>query len=161
ADAAGVARDAGGALSSPELLVLVDVAKRSTGQPANVPFRGVTARVFDVRDGVRVVGGRGFDPGVNEVIVGRRAAEEFVGLEVGGVLKSGRVEWDIVGMFEAGGSALESEIWTDARVLQDVYNRGSSYQVVYASLESAWAFDTFAAALAADARLNVEAKRET
>lgn len=161
ADAPGVARDAAGALSSPELFVLVDVEKLSTGQAANVPFRGVTSRVFDVRGDFRIVEGRRFEPGVNEVIVGRRAASEFVGLEVGGVLRSGRVEWDIVGLFDSGGSALESEVWTDARVLQDAYNRGSSYQVVYAKLESAAAYDEFAAALAADARLNVEATRET
>lgn len=161
ADAPGVARDASGALSSPELFVLVDVEKLSTGQAANVPFRGVTSRVFDVRGEFRIVEGRRFKPGVNEVIVGRRAAAEFAGLEVGGVLKSGRVEWDIVGHFESSGSALESEVWTDARVLQDAYNRGSSYQVVYAKLESAAAYDAFAAAVTADARLNVEATRET
>ncbi|MEX0900732.1 MAG: FtsX-like permease family protein [Gammaproteobacteria bacterium] len=161
ADAPGVARDAAGALSSPELFVLVDVEKISTGQAANVPFRGVTSRVFDVRGGLRIVEGRRFEQGVNEVIIGHRAAAEFVGLEVGGVLRSGRVEWDIVGIFDSGGSSLESEVWTDARVLQDAYNRGSSYQVVYAKLESADAYDTFAGALASDARLNVEATRET
>ena len=161
ADAPGVARDAAGALSSPELFVLVDVAKRSTGQSANVPFRGVTPRVFDVRDGIRIVEGRPFAPGVNEVIVGRRAVAEFADLELGGVLQSGRVSWDIVGVFEAEGSALESEVWTDARVLQDAYNRGSSYQVVYAKLESPAAFDEFEAAITGDARLNVETKRET
>lgn len=156
-----IAEAPGVALASPELLVLVDVEKRSTGQPANVPFRGVTARVFDVRDGIRIVEGRPFAPGVNEVIVGRRAVAEFADLELGGVLQSGRISWDIVGVFEAEGSALESEVWTDARVLQDAYNRGSSYQVVYAKLESPAAFDGFEAAITGDARLNVEAQRET
>ena len=154
AEAPGVVR------ASPELLVLVDVEKRSTGQPANVPFRGVTAGAFDVRREVSVIEGRVFEPGVNEVIIGRRAADEFAGLELGGVVQSGRVEWRIVGLFEADGSALESELWADARVLQDAYNRGSSYQVVYAQLESAAAFDAFNTAVVEDARLNVEAKRE-
>ena len=161
ADAPGVARDAAGALASPELFVLVDVEKRSTGQSANVPFRGVTPRVFDVREKIRIVEGRTFSPGVNEVIVGRRAVAEFEGLELGGTMQSGRVSWDIVGVFEADGSALESEVWTDSRVLQDAYNRGSSYQVVYAKLESADSFDEFEAAITGDARLNVETKRET
>lgn len=160
AEAPGVAVDAGGPLASPELLVIIDVQKRSTGFDANVPFRGVTGRAFAVRDQVRIVDGRNFEPGLNEVIVGRQAAEEFAGLRVGDRLQSGRVGWDVVGTFEADGGLNESELWTDARVLQDAYNRGNSFQVVYARLESADAIHMFADALERDARVNADVQSE-
>jgi putative ABC transport system permease protein len=77
-----------------------------------------------------MVEGRPFRRGLNEVIVGRGAAAQFAGLEVGGEVLFGRTPWRVAGIFEDGGSVSESEIWTDATVLQGAYNRGSSVQSV-------------------------------
>ncbi|HUO86677.1 MAG TPA: ABC transporter permease [Thermoanaerobaculia bacterium] len=161
AEKPGILRTADGPAASAELFVIVDLPLRATGTLANVPLRGVEPAAFAVRDEVRIVEGRGFEPGRTEVIVGSGAAASFGGLEVGNTLRWGENEWRVVGRFEAGGTAPDSEIWTDARVLQPAYRRGDSFQSVWARLESPEAFDAFAAALEADPRVNVRALRET
>ena len=159
-DAPGVRRSAEGAVASAELFVVVDVPKRSTGTPANVPLRGVEPAAFGVRDEVRIVEGRTFRPGTNEIIVGRSAAAQFAGIDLGSTQRWGESAWEVVGIFEAGGTIAESEIWCDARVLQPAYRRGDSFQSVYAKLESADAFDAFKDALTTDPRLDVMVERE-
>src|ERR1022692_2760792 len=91
-DAPGVARNDEGPLSSAELFVIINLPKRSTGTDANVPLRGVEAAALQVRDNVRIIQGRLFEWGKNEVIVGSGAAREFGGLDVGSTLKVGRYE---------------------------------------------------------------------
>ena len=66
----------------------------------------------------------------------------FAGLPVGSQVKSGQTTWTVVGMFESGGSAAETELWCDARMLQGAYRRGNSYQSVLVLLESPQTFDT-------------------
>jgi len=161
ADAPGVARTPEGPLASAELFVIINLPKRSTGTDVNVPFRGVEPAAFKVRDQLKIVEGRAFERGKNEIIVGVGAAREFAGLEVGRTLLIGRYEWPVVGIFSAGGGTAESEIWTDATILQSAYNRGTSYQSVYARLNSPAAFDTFKDALTTDPRLNVKVARQT
>ena len=159
-DAPGVRRSAEGVVASAELFVVVDVPKRSTGTPANVPLRGVEPAAFGVRDEVRIVEGRTFRPGTNEIIVGRSAAAQFAGIDLGSTQRWGESAWEVVGIFEAGGTIAESEIWSDARVLQPAYRRGDSFQSVYARLESPDAFDAFKDALTTDPRLDVMVERE-
>ena len=161
ADAPGVLRTGAGAVASAELLVLVDLNKKGMDTPANVPMRGVQPAAFAVRDEVRVVEGRVFEAGRSEVIAGRAAAGQFEGLEVGRTLRWGEAAWTVVGIFEANGTVAESELWADAGVVQPAYRRGTSFQAVYAKLESAAAFDTFKDALTADPRLEVKVQRET
>lgn len=161
ADAPGVARGPDGPIASAELFVIVDLPKRSTGTDANVPLRGVQPAGFLARERIRVVEGRRFQPGTNEIIVGRAAAREFAGLELGRALRWGENTWTVVGLFEAGGGLPESEIWCDAQVLQPAYRRGNTFQSVYVRLQSADAFETFKDALTADPRLNVDVRRET
>lgn len=155
ADAEMLARDADGAIASSELYVIVDVPLASTETAANVPLRGVTADSAALRQDFRITAGRMFTPGTFEVIVGRGAAAQFAGLEVGSTLRSGTTDWLVAGHFADRGSVAESEIWTDATVLQGVYNRGASYQSVRAKLASAASLQAFKDALTADPRLNV------
>jgi putative ABC transport system permease protein len=160
-DAPGVARGANGPVASAELFVIVNHPKRSTGLDANVPLRGVEPAAFEVRDKVRLVEGRRFEPGRNEIVVGRAAAGQFSGLEVGRDIRWGENSWKVVGIFEAGGSLAESEIWCDAVVLQGAYRRGDSYQSVYVKLADPEGLQTFKDALTTDPRLNVMVERET
>jgi putative ABC transport system permease protein len=155
ADAPGVLREAGEPVASAELYVIVDVPLKSTGTPANAPLRGVGPHASKLRNGFRMVAGREFRPGTNEVIVGRGAALQFAGLDVGAELRSGTHSWNIVGVFADSGSVAESEIWSDAVVLQGAYNRGTSYQSTRVRLESASALQTFKDALTNDPRVNV------
>ena len=161
ADAPGLARGSDGPLASAELFVIIDVPKRATGLDANVPLRGVEPAAFKVRDRLKIVAGRAFERGKDEVIVGTGAAQEFAGLQVGGTIKVGRYQWPVVGIFSANGGAAESEIWTDAAVLQEAYHRGDTFQSVYARLESPAAFDTFKDALTTNPRLDVKVLRQS
>jgi len=160
ADAPGVARTADGSLASAELFVIINLPKRSTGTDANVPMRGVEPAALKVRDKLKLVEGRLFEWGKNEVIVGVGAANAFAGLDLGSKLRVGRREWPIVGIFSAGGGTAESEIWTDASVLQAAYNRGDTFQSVYVKLVSPGAFDAFKDALTTDPRLSVKVLRQ-
>jgi putative ABC transport system permease protein len=161
ADAPGVARLNGRPMVSPELVVIVDLLKKSTGTSANVVIRGVEPPAFGVRPDVRIVQGRQFAWGKNEVIAGRGAHAEFSGLDLGSTLALGQNKWQVVGIFEAGGGLPESEIWADAAVLAPAYRRGSTYQTLAVKLASAGSFQQFKDALTADPRLNVKVVRET
>jgi len=161
ADAPGLARDTHGPLSSPELFVIINLPKRSTGTDANVPMRGVSPAAYDVRGNVKFVAGRPFSPGRNEIVVGVGAAHQFAGLDLGRTLRVGTADWTVVGLFTAGGGVAESEIWTDARVLQPVYHRGDSYQAVYARLDSPAAFQGFSDSLTSNPALNVKVVRQS
>jgi putative ABC transport system permease protein len=152
----GVLKDGERPVTSAELFVVVDVPKKKTGNDANVPLRGVQADAFDVRSNVEIVDGRMFEAGKNEMIVGRAAQHEFIGLETGSTIRFGRVDWQVVGAFSDAGSVSESEIWTDSRVLQDAYRRGSSYQSVRARLQSEASFAEFKEALSNDPRFEVD-----
>jgi putative ABC transport system permease protein len=167
AQAPGIARGAVAAgeapvpLTSAELFVVVDVPKKSTGTPANVPLRGVQPAAFLTRPDLKITSGRAFVWGKNEVLVGEGALRQFRGLDVGSKLKWGQNEWTVVGTFSANGALWESELWTDARVLQPSYRRGNSFQTVVARLESVDAFDKFKDALTKDPRLDVSVQRES
>jgi putative ABC transport system permease protein len=160
-DAPGVARSDGTALASAELFVVINLPKRNTGTDANVPLRGVEPAAFQVREEVQVVAGRRFQSGRNEIMVGTGAAQELAGLEVGQRIQVGTLSWEVVGLFSAQGGLAESEIWTDAGVLQPAYRRGDTYQAVYVKLTSAEAFQAFKDALTTDPRLNVKVMRQT
>ncbi|MGB7453640.1 MAG: ABC transporter permease [Lysobacterales bacterium] len=161
AEAPGIARDASGAIASPELFVVINLPMRSTGTDANVPLRGVQAPAMTVRDSFKLTEGRMFEWGLNEVIVGKGARQQFAGLEIGSSIEVGQEKWPVVGVFEADGGLSESEIWVDAAVLQPAYRRGNSYQAVYVKLNSRDAFDEFKDSLTSDPRLNVKPMRES
>ena len=156
ADGPGVLRGPKGPLASAELFVVVDVPKRTTGTSANVPLRGVEPPALRIRPDLRVVEGRAFEPGRNEILVGVGAAQQFAGLEVGRTLRWSGTEWTVVGQFSSGGTMWESELWCDARVLQPLYRRGSTVQSVYVKLDSAARFPAFKDALTTDPRLDVK-----
>jgi putative ABC transport system permease protein len=160
-EAPGLRRDNNRPAASAELYVLVDLNKRSTGTPANVPLRGVEPIALQVRDEVHLVDGRMFRFGTNEAIVGRSANGQFAGIDLGSEFTSGNLKITIVGIFESRGSVSESEIWCDSRLIQGVYQRGNTYQSVVAALDSPASFDTFKNWLTTNPQLNVQVRRET
>ena len=160
-DAPGVARGDGGALASGELFVIINLPKRSSGTDANVPLRGIEPAAFGVRGTVKIVDGRRFEPGRNEVIVGVGAARAFDGLDLGKTLKIGPNQWEVVGLFSDEGGQGESEIWTDAAVLQPAYQRGDSFQSALVRLVSADHFQQFKDALTTNPQLKVKVVRQS
>jgi putative ABC transport system permease protein len=161
ADAKAVAQKDGKPVASPELYVVVDVPTRSTGTSANVPLRGVGSQASDLRQHFKITSGRMFIPGKFEVIVGHGAAVQFAGLEVGRKLHWGTTDWDVVGEFDDAGGVSESEIWTDATVLQGAYNRGTSYQSVRVKLTSPAAIQSLKDELTTNPQLNVRILSES
>jgi putative ABC transport system permease protein len=159
--APGIRRDGQTPLASAELYVVIDLPKKSTNSSANVPMRGVDRSAQQVRDEVTIVEGRMFEFGTNEIVVGRGASGQFVGLTVGNELRSGQNSWKVVGVFEADGGVAETEIWCDVRVLQGAYRRGNSYQTVLVRLDSSDSFNAFRDSLTSNPQVNVQVRRET
>ncbi|MES2672797.1 MAG: ABC transporter permease [Pseudomonadota bacterium] len=157
----GVAKDEAGSISSAELFVVVDIAKRATNSSANVPLRGVQPEAFKVRHTFKIIAGRNFEPGKNELIVGRGAQKQFANLDVGSKIKLGQTEWDVVGLFESGGGVAESELWCDAKILQAAYRRGNSYQTIRLQLTSPAALKELKSAIAADPKFNLDVQLES
>ena len=155
ADSKSIARDAQGSIASPELYVIVDIPLKRTVTAANVPLRGVGPQAPQLRQNFRIVEGRNFTPGTFEIIAGRGASQQFAGLTVGNKLRWGTTDWTVVGIFEDRGSVAESEVWTDATVLQGAYNRGTTYQSMRVKLTSPEAYSSFKDALTTDPRLSV------
>jgi putative ABC transport system permease protein len=160
-DAPQVARRGTEPLVSAEVVVIAPLALRDTGSDANVQMRGVSPRVLAVRDNVRIVAGRFFQPGLYEMVVGRNAALAYTGLDLGASVRIGPGTWTVVGVFDSNGSAFDSELWADANVLNANYQRPAGvYQSVTARLRSQDDFAGFEAALARDPRVRVQAVRE-
>ncbi len=161
-DAPGIARDAGGApLVTPEVVLVAPIPLISTGTDANVQVRGVSKNVLEIRNKVKIVQGRMFQPGINEVVVGKNANTSYSGLTVGNTISLGNVKWQVVGVFDAGGSSFDSEIWADAHLLGPAYNRPDTFfQSVTVHLASPNSFQQLKDALSSDPRLNVDVSRE-
>ncbi len=159
-NAPGVLKDGDTSVVSAELYVVVDVKKKVNNSDANVPFRGVQPGAFDVRDRVELIEGRMFEPGKNEIVVGRAAQQEFVGLDVGSTIRFGQTDWRIVGTFTDGGSVSESELWTDVRVLQNSYRRGNSFQSVRVKLADENSLGVLDETLEQDPRIDVDVMSE-
>jgi putative ABC transport system permease protein len=160
-DAQGVARDgAGGAIISPEVVVNATLPRASTGDETACLIRGVSAKAFDVRSTIKMLQGRRFTPGLNEVIVGRYAAELY-NAKVGGTLSFNDQQWAVVGIFDAGGSSFDSEVWIDAVLLNQAYKRPANiFQSVTVKLESPAAFTALQEGLTADPRMTIAVERE-
>ena len=160
-DAPGVERAGEGPLVSPEVVVIAAFPLKSSGTDANVQVRGVSPKVLSVRDSAKIVGGRFFNPGLAELVVGRNVARSYVGFELGKTVRFGGGTWTVVGVFDAGGSAFDSELWCDANVLNQVYQRPQNiFQSVTVRLASADALTRFKDALTADPRVTVQVDRE-
>ncbi len=160
-DAPGVMRDEERLLISPEVVVIAAFPLKRTGTDANVQVRGVSPRVLAVRDKTKITRGRMFQAGLNELVMGRNVAGTYAGFELDSTIKFGGGTWKIVGIFDAGGSAFDSELWCDALVLNQVYKRPTIvFQSATVHLTSADAFPKFKDSLTSDPRLTVEAERE-
>lgn len=146
-------------LASKETVVLITLPKRDTGVQTNITTRGVGPAGLAVRPQVQIVSGRMLRFGTSEIMVGRGVAERFDGAGLGQRLRFGGREWPVVGVFEAGGAAFDSEVWGDSEQLMQAFRR-QAYSSVVARLRSMDAFDAFKNAVETDPRLPVDVKRE-
>ncbi|PMS15093.1 hypothetical protein C0Z18_28415 [Trinickia dabaoshanensis] len=159
-DAPGVRKDeAGRPIASADAVVIVALPQKKDNADANVTLRGVGPNAMKLRPEMHLIAGRMFRPAVRELIVGKSALAQFKGLELGSHIAFRNSEWTVVGIFESGGDAHESELQGDVETVLSAYRR-NGFQSVTAMLDSAAAFDRFKGALTTDPSLKVGVQRE-
>ena len=156
-----VARAPDGASSaSKEVVVLNSLPKREDpSKRSNVVVRGLSTKGLALRPQVKIVEGRMFRPGSNEIVVGSSVARQFAGVEVGQQLSFAGRQWTVVGVSDAGKTAFDSEIWGDVDQLMQAFRR-TAYSSMIARLNRPEDFDALRARLDDDPRLKVTVKRE-
>ncbi|HMI51264.1 MAG TPA: ABC transporter permease [Candidatus Saccharimonadales bacterium] len=160
-DDPSIAKENGQPVMSPEVVVMAPFPLQSTGTDANVQVRGVSDKALRVRSNIHMVAGRFFQPGLLELVVGKNAASMYQGVAMGDTVKFGGGTWKVVGVFDAGGSAFDSEIWGDAHVLSEVYKRPDYiFQSVTARLTSPAAITPLKDHMSTDPRMTVDVQPE-
>ena len=147
-------------LVSTDMVVLTNLPRLGQSGSSNVTIRGIDPASLALRDQVKIVEGRLFAPGTSEVVVGRRISPRFAGLKVGDQVKLGQQSFAIVGLFTAGGSAFESELWGDNAVLMPALNREDAFQSVTFRMQDPSRFAALKKELEGDRRLGVQVKTE-
>ena len=156
----GIAIDGTGrALVSKEPVVLNNLPKRGSGKASNVTLRGTSDLGLALRPQVHLVEGRLFRPGSSEVVAGRAVAAGFEGVSLGAHLRFAGRDWVVVGLFDAGHSGFDSEIWADSEQLMQAFRRQGFSSVIF-RLADATQFDAVRDQIDTDPRLTLEAKRE-
>ncbi len=154
----GIARDEAGHPMAAEEILNIPIAYRGNGTRTNVIVRGVQPASRRLRPDFRIVEGRDLEPGKGECIVSPATSRRFRGAQIGGRLDFGdREAYQVVGVFTAGGSSAESEIWAD---FQDVVrNTGRSGSVSCVQLRAAdrSAYDKLREAIEGEARFKLAA----
>lgn len=161
-DINGIKRDKDGVpIMSSEVVVVAAFPMRSTGTDANAQVRGVSDNVLQVRDNIKIVKGRFLTPGLNELVVGSKASQLYSGFDLNSTVLFGGSSWVVVGVFDAGGSAFDSEIWCDANNLNQTYKRPQYiFQSVTVRLSSADVFESFKNTVTSDPQLTMSVERE-
>ncbi len=147
-------------LISKETVVLINLPKRGTGKPSNVIIRGVTDAGLVLRPQVKLSEGRMFRPGTSEIIAGRAIASGFRGAGIGETLRFAQRDWTVVGVFDAGRTGFNSEIWGDAEQLLQAFRRVGFSAIIF-RLTDPDRFDAVKAEIEGDQRLTLEVKRES
>jgi len=147
-------------LVSKEPVVLINLPKRDSGKASNVVIRGVTEHGLTLRPQVRIAEGRMFRPGTSEIIAGKSVATGFRGAALGETLRFGQRDWTVVGVFDAGRTGFNSEIWGDAEQLMQTFRRQAFSAVIF-RLVDADRFDDLKRDIESDQRLQVDVKRES
>jgi ABC-type antimicrobial peptide transport system permease subunit len=147
-------------LLSKEPVVLINLPKRESGKPSNVVIRGVTPTGLVLRPQVQIVEGRMFRPGTAEVVAGRSIASGFRGAGLGETLRFASRDWTVVGVFDAGRSGFDSEIWGDAEQMLQAFRRVGFSALIF-KLADSDRFNAVKQSIESDPRLTLEAKRET
>ncbi|MFY9551032.1 MAG: FtsX-like permease family protein [Thermoanaerobaculia bacterium] len=156
----GIERSAAGKpLVSPELITLINIPREDGKTFSNVQVRGIAPIGVEIRPDVKIVDGRMFQTGSNETIVSKNLSRRFASMKVGDTIKSGSFRWVVVGLFDAAGSAYESEIWTDVSDLQQQTKR-NIYSSVFVRALDPQAANRYIETVKGDQRLKLEGKTE-
>jgi len=146
-------------LLAKEMVVLIALPKRGTNALSNVVIRGIGASSLALRPQVRLLEGRMPTPGLSEIIAGRSIAERFKGGGIGEILRFGMRDWRVVGIFDAGNTGFNSEIWGDADQLMQAFRR-TVYSSVIFKLRDSSEFERVKKRIESDPRMTLDVKRE-
>ena len=155
----GIAREGDQPLAAPELMTLIYKARKGMSQGSNVIIRGIGPMSTKLRSGFQTVAGRMFQPGLTEAVVSRRIAQRFQGLDIGDKFRVQTTDYTVVGLFDAGGKAFESEIWVDVNSLASTTKRDPFTSVLLRVKDQA-AMDSVAKRISGDQRLHLKATPE-
>jgi putative ABC transport system permease protein len=156
----GVAADAGGRpLVSAEIIIVVNLARRVQGERSNVLIRGISPQGAVLRPRVTLVAGRPFAPGLRQLNVSRALAQRFRGLGLGERVKLGQGEWTVVGLFDAAGTAFDSEVWADVNEIAEEFDR-PEYSSVLLQATDVGAQSALIRRISDDQRLHLKALPE-
>jgi putative ABC transport system permease protein len=151
-------------LVAAEAVVGVNLLRRgqvNARSGSNVTVRGIDTQSLPLRTQLRIIEGRAPEAGKPEILAGKNTARGFQGVEVGGHVRMGGLDWEVVGIFDAEGTAFESELWGDASLLTEAFGREGGYSSVTLRLnDPSVDLGAVQARLDADPRLNVEIKHE-
>src|ERR1700682_2189089 len=156
-----VAVEGGRQVASAELFVIFQLQRIDKSGTANVGIRGLTRDGWELlrSKSIKVLDGRLPQWATSEVMIGKSARGRYLGAEIGQSITIARRQWQVVGIFDAGGAAFESEIWADADQVADA-GRRTGYSTMTVRLKSPSEFESLRATVDADPRWNLEAKRE-
>jgi putative ABC transport system permease protein len=161
ADAAIATGGDGKPLVAKELLVLITLDNRRTAKRGNVSVRGISMPAsFTLRPQVRLIVGRLPNPGSLEVIAGKGVARRYEGGGLGETMKFGTYKWQVVGVFDAGNTAFNTEVWGNVDQLMEAFRR-PVYSSILFRLRDPSGLETLRLRLESDPRLTIEAKQET
>ena len=158
----GVAVDSKGEpLASGEWVVVVVLPRKDGTGDVNVSVRGLMPAGLELRPNARLIEGRWFSPGQREVVVGNSIHNRFSGANVGDTLDFAKGQWKVVGVFDSGGTAYDSEIWGDVNQIATDFDRQGGYASVYLRATDAIAADALKHRVSDDQRLKLEGTLET
>lgn len=167
----GIATSAQGEpLASGEWVVVVVLPRKDGTGDVNVSVRGLmpagVALRLENKDGrgqpkLKLIEGRWFATGQREVVVGKSIHERFSGTNVGDTIDFAKGQWKVVGVFDSGGTAYDSEIWGDVNQIAVDFDRQGGYASVYLRATDAVAADALKNRVSDDQRLKLEGSLET
>jgi putative ABC transport system permease protein len=161
-EAPGIAKDADhNPIASAEAIAAVNLPRLDNGKLGALTLRGVsTNELLKLRPEMHIVQGRMFKSGLREIIVGKSAQERYANLNLNSVANFGGNQWTVVGVFESGGGAHDSEVMGDIDTALAAYQR-NSYNSVIVKLDGADGFNRLRAALLHDPTLSVQVNLES
>jgi putative ABC transport system permease protein len=158
----GIAKDSHGEpmVSGEWVVVIVLPRKDGTGE-VNVTVRGMMPDGLELRPKVKIVQGRWFNQGQREVVVSESIQKRFAHANIGDTVQFGKGPWTVVGVFDAGGSAYESEIWGDVNQMASDFDRQGGFASAYLRATDPVSADALKHRVSDDQRLKLEGMLET
>lgn len=157
----GIAKDKNGEpLVSGEITVVIILQRRDGSGEANVTVRGLMQDGLQLREGVKLVEGRWFTPGQREVVVSNSIRKRFYHSNVGDTMEFGKGSWKVVGVFDSGGMAYESEVWGDVNQMTSDFDRQGVYSSAYLRATDPIAADALKHRVGDDQRLKLDGMLE-